>query len=29
MDKEVSPERILEAALALILQGIGPEKKEA
>jgi len=29
MDKEISPERILEAALALILQGIGPEKKEA
>jgi TetR/AcrR family transcriptional regulator len=29
MDKEMSPERILEATLALILQGIGPEKKEA
>jgi TetR/AcrR family transcriptional regulator len=28
MDKEMSPERILEATLALILQGIGPEKKE-
>jgi TetR/AcrR family transcriptional regulator len=28
MDQEMSPERILEATLALILQGIGPEKKE-
>jgi hypothetical protein len=29
MDQEMLPERILEATLALILQGIGPEKKEA
>ncbi len=29
MGEEVSPERIWEAALTLILHGIGPEKKEA
>ncbi len=29
MDTEISPTRILEAALTLILQGIGPERKEA
>jgi len=27
-DHEMSPERVLEAALTLILQGVGPEKKE-